>query len=126
MLCDRTREWVALSLDGELSEFESALMTAHLERCEPCRVFQVELGAITAELRSRPLETLRRPIELPARRRFVPARHVQIAAAAALVVGAAALAIGAIVVPQVGLTSSPLAAVEVRQASWLAVSGLYS
>jgi hypothetical protein len=46
--------------------------------------------------------------------------------AAALVVGAVALSIGAVLVPQVGLTSSPVAAVEVRQAGWLAVSGLYS
>jgi hypothetical protein len=46
--------------------------------------------------------------------------------AAALVVGAAALSVGAILVPQVGLTSSPVAAVEVRPAGLLAVSLLYA
>jgi hypothetical protein len=46
--------------------------------------------------------------------------------AAALVVGATALSVGAILVPQVGVLSSPLAALEVRPAGWLAVSGLYA
>lgn len=46
--------------------------------------------------------------------------------ASALVVGAAALSIGAILVPQVGLARSPLAAVEVRPDAWLTVSGLYA
>jgi hypothetical protein len=46
--------------------------------------------------------------------------------ASALVVGASALSIGAILVPQVGLASSPLASVEVRPDGLLAVSGLYA
>jgi anti-sigma factor RsiW len=91
MLCDRTREWVALRLDAELSEFETALMSSHLERCAACRDFAEEVAAITEVLRTAPLEPLPHPVELPARRRVLPGRHVQIAAAAALVVLAAGL-----------------------------------
>ena len=46
--------------------------------------------------------------------------------ASALVVGATALSVGAVLVPQVGLTSTPVAAVEVRSTGLLTVSLLYS
>ena len=92
MLCDRTREWAALRLDAELSEFETAIMTAHLDRCQECRAFAADVATITRELRSTPLEPPPRPIELGAPRRFpLPRRHLQFAAAAALVVLAAGL-----------------------------------
>jgi predicted anti-sigma-YlaC factor YlaD len=92
MLCDRTREWVALRQDAELSEFETAIMTSHLDRCAECRGFAADVAAITRELRSTPLEPLPRPIELVGRRRFtLPRRHLQVAAAAALVVLATGL-----------------------------------
>jgi len=92
MLCDRTREWAALGMDTELSEFETAIMTSHLERCEECRAFAVDVVAITRELRSAPLEPLPNPIELVRPRRFgLPRRHLQVAAAAALVVLATGL-----------------------------------
>ena len=92
MLCDRTREWAALRLDAELSEFETAIMTAHLDRCQECRAFAADVAAITRELRSTPLEPLPRRIELRAARRFPLAqRHIQVAAAAALVVLATGL-----------------------------------
>jgi predicted anti-sigma-YlaC factor YlaD len=87
MLCERTREWVALRLDGELSEFETAIMSSHLERCESCRAFATDVAAITRELRSTPLEPLPHPVEVEWPRRLrLPLRHVQVAAAAALVV----------------------------------------
>jgi ferric-dicitrate binding protein FerR (iron transport regulator) len=92
MLCDRTREWVALRQDAELSEFETAIMTSHLERCDECLAFAADVTAITREIRSTPLEPLPRPIELGGPRRFpLPRRHLQVAAAAALVVVAAGL-----------------------------------
>jgi len=31
--CDRARAWISLRSDGELSEFECALLDAHLGRC---------------------------------------------------------------------------------------------
>jgi predicted anti-sigma-YlaC factor YlaD len=91
MLCDRTREWAALDLDGELSEFERALMQAHLDRCADCREFAGDVVQITQNLRSAPLEALARPVTLPARRRVASYRHVQVAAAAAVVLVAAGL-----------------------------------
>src|SRR3954468_11239865 len=92
MLCERTREWVALRLDGELSEFESAIMGPHLERCDACRAYADDVAAITAELRAAPLAPLARPVDIESPRRMrLPLRHFQIAAAAALVVAATGL-----------------------------------
>ena len=54
--CERAREGASLRLDGELSEFEQALLGAHLARCEPCRSFAAELDAVTTRLRHAPLE----------------------------------------------------------------------
>jgi hypothetical protein len=90
LLCDRSREWVALRLDAELSDFEKALMTAHLERCPACRAFGEEVGAITAVLRTAPLEVLEEPVRLPPPGRL-PFRRVPLIAAAAVVLVAAAL-----------------------------------
>ena len=83
--CERARECASLRLDGELSEFEVALLTAHLTRCEPCRSFARELESVTNHVRSTPLAHLEQPIALPAaRRRLISRRPVEIAAAAAL------------------------------------------
>jgi anti-sigma factor RsiW len=85
--CDRAREAASLRLDGELSEFEQALLGAHLGRCEPCNSFAAELDAVTTRLRTAPLERLEQPVVLPARRRF-SRRPAEIAAAAALMLTA--------------------------------------
>lgn len=85
--CERARESASLRLDGELSEFEQALLVAHVSRCEACRTFVEELDGITARLRAAPLESLEQPVALPARRRVV-SRPVEIAAAAALMLTA--------------------------------------
>ena len=81
--CERARECASLRLDGELSEFEQALLVAHLGRCEPCRSFAAELDAFTTRLRSAPLERIAQPVTLPARRR-ISLRRAEMAAAAAL------------------------------------------
>ena len=95
-LCDRAREYSSRGLDGELSEFERALLENHLERCEPCRVYASELEQIAHRLRLAPLETLSHPISLPSRRRF-RTRVFQVAAAgAAAAVAATAGLLGAI------------------------------
>ena len=91
MLCDRTREWLALHLDGELSDFERTLMHAHLGRCAACRHFGAEIADITKALRSAPLEQLPAPVTLPARRRLLPTRQLQAVAAAALLLGVAGI-----------------------------------
>jgi predicted anti-sigma-YlaC factor YlaD len=87
--CDPARAWISRALDGELSEFEQALLSAHLASCPACRRFQNDLAAIAAQLRATPLEELRRPVALPERRR-VPLRALE-AAAAALAVAAVGL-----------------------------------
>jgi anti-sigma factor RsiW len=82
--CERARECASLRLDGELSEFEQALLVAHLARCEPCRSFASELDAVTEHVRTTPLARLDQPIALPSRRRLLTRRPVEVAAAAAL------------------------------------------
>lgn len=82
--CERARESASLRLDAELSEFEQALLVAHLARCEPCRSFAHELESLTHHVRTTPLERLDQPVALPSRRRLVSRRPVEIAAAAAL------------------------------------------
>jgi predicted anti-sigma-YlaC factor YlaD len=84
-VCDRAREYSSRSLDGELSDFERSLLETHLERCDACRAYAVELAEIVARLRTAPLEALPHPIALPSRRR-VRARALQGAAAAAAAV----------------------------------------
>ena len=85
--CERARECASLRLDGELSEFEQALLHAHLGRCEACRAFADELEGVTTRVRNAPLETLEQPVALPTRRR-ISSRPVEIAAAAALMLTA--------------------------------------
>jgi anti-sigma factor RsiW len=85
--CERARECASLRLDGELSEFEQALLQAHLGRCEACRSFAAELDGVTTRIRSAPLETLAQPVVLPSRRR-ISRRPVEIVAAAALMLTA--------------------------------------
>jgi hypothetical protein len=82
--CERARECASLRLDGELSEFERALLVAHFARCEPCQSFARELESATNHVRSTPLARLGQPIVLPSRRRLISRRPVEIAAAAAL------------------------------------------
>jgi anti-sigma factor RsiW len=90
-LCDRAREWASLRLDGELSELESALLAAHVERCVDCRAFTDDVDAATAALRDAQLEPLTAPVVLPRRTARARTRALQASAAAALVVTAAGL-----------------------------------
>jgi predicted anti-sigma-YlaC factor YlaD len=81
-LCDRAREYTSRGLDGELSEFERALLENHLDRCDACRAYSAELEQIVGRLRAAPLEALPHPISLPSRRR-ARTRVLQVAAAGA-------------------------------------------
>ncbi|GIU94900.1 MAG: hypothetical protein KatS3mg012_1357 [Gaiellaceae bacterium] len=89
--CERAREQVSLSLDGELSELERRLLDAHLARCGACQAFAQEVVAFTEALRAAPLEAVREPIVVERRRRL-PLGRVQVAAAAALAFLAVGLA----------------------------------
>jgi predicted anti-sigma-YlaC factor YlaD len=84
--CDRAREYASLRLDGELSDFERALLDSHLERCPSCRAFADDLAGVTQQLRTAPLVSAPDlSITLPSRR-FAALRGVQVSAAAAAVV----------------------------------------
>lgn len=54
--CERARQWISAGLDGELSEFEGALLEGHLVACKACTAFLVETRSLTDELRRSPLE----------------------------------------------------------------------
>lgn len=86
--CERTRRSLSVSLDHELTEFEQALVGAHVERCEPCFAFQRRITEVTAAVRAAPLERLSMPIMLPAARRTGRLSTGRLASAA----GAAAVA----------------------------------
>jgi predicted anti-sigma-YlaC factor YlaD len=84
--CERAREWLSLSLDGELSRFERALVDRHLSTCAECAAFGAELAAFTERVRATPLEPLTHPIAVPGRRTRPALRPAQAAVAALAVV----------------------------------------
>lgn len=97
-VCERARTYASLRLDGELSDFEHALLESHLAGCEACRAFAADVDALTGELRAAPYERLERPLQLPVRVR-AGLRRVQVGAAAAVlvtVIGAGSL-VGSVV-----------------------------
>jgi len=59
-ICERARSWISLREDDELSEFECALLDAHLARCAACAEFAADVSSTTLTLRAQPLETLSR------------------------------------------------------------------
>lgn len=88
--CERARAWVSLGLDGELSQVESARLSAHVGRCAECAEFARDVDALTQELRAMPPV---RPCaqRTPARRRSSGGRVLQLGMAAVVVAFAAAL-----------------------------------
>ena len=85
-LCRRSVEYISRDLDGDLAEFERAMLRAHVAWCEPCRGVQERMTEQTAALRSAVLEPIPRPIALPSTRRFPAFRFTAPAAAAAVAV----------------------------------------
>ena len=99
--CSRARESMSAQLDLELSELDSARLSAHLRDCPACTACAIEMAAIAGRLRTAALEQPGRAIELPQRQRFrVTARA---AAAAVAVAAGASLALG----HALGSSSSP-------------------
>jgi predicted anti-sigma-YlaC factor YlaD len=92
--CERAREWVSLRVDGELSEFEGALLAVHLGRCDSCCGFALDVGVFTEELRRQPLEPVGFRVALPRPRRArVRVGHLTAAAVATAAVGLSTLAV---------------------------------
>ena len=94
--CEFARRAASLRLDGELSEFEGALLDAHLRACAECRAFALDVIDLTHAVRTTPL--------VPVDRSFVPQRRR--AGAARMRALSAATAVAAVVVLSVGLASS--------------------
>jgi predicted anti-sigma-YlaC factor YlaD len=102
-MCDRIRELYSASLDGELSELDSARLHAHLASCAGCSAYAAATASASRLVRETPLEQPGFPIVVPGRRLAV-ARKLQMAAAAAAVavtVGLSA-AVGTIGGPSTG------------------------
>ena len=97
LLCDRTRSYVSLEVDGELSELERGFLVAHLRRCGDCRSYRSEIHALAGRIRSTPPEVPTRRVRVPVHvssRPTVLLARVQLAVAAALaiaIVGTASL-----------------------------------
>ena len=90
--CDRARQWVSMDVDGELSEFESVLLDAHLAACPSCAEFRHDVSGLANALRAEPAAQLTRPIEIARVRR----RHALRLAPAAAAMAAAVLGLGSL------------------------------
>ena len=96
-ICERARSWISLRVDDELSEFECALLDAHLARCSHCAEFAEDVDSMTVALRAEPLELLSRPVSVPIRRRrhvALPTRAAASAAAVLVTIGGAFAVLG--------------------------------
>ena len=96
-ICERARSWISLRVDDELSEFECALLDAHLARCSACAEVAEDVGSVTAALRAAPLESLSRPVSVPVRKRrhvALPTRAAASAAALLVTIGGAFAVLG--------------------------------
>jgi predicted anti-sigma-YlaC factor YlaD len=92
VLCERSREWISLRLDGELSELAEKMLESHLARCAGCREFESDAAVATRLVRTTPLERPEQPIALPRGRRL---ELVRPAGAVAATVAAIALGLAA-------------------------------
>ena len=86
VLCERSREWISLRLDGELSELAEKMLESHLARCAGCREFESSAAAATGLVRTAPLELPEQPIAAPRGRRLALVRPVGAVAATAAAV----------------------------------------
>jgi predicted anti-sigma-YlaC factor YlaD len=106
VLCERSREWISLRLDGELSELAEKMLESHLARCAGCRTFEREVGVASRLVRTAPLERPEHPIALPRVRRRAYVRPVSAVAATA---AAVALGFAAFLnLPSSGTLAAPI------------------
>ena len=86
VLCERSREWISLRLDGELSELAEKMLESHLARCAACQAFESDVDVTSRLVRTAPLEHPEHPIALPHGRRRAFMRPVGAVAATAAAV----------------------------------------
>jgi predicted anti-sigma-YlaC factor YlaD len=105
VLCERSREWISLRLDGELSELAEKMLQSHLARCAACRTFEGDVEVTSRLVRTTPLERPEQPIALPRRRRRA---YVRPAGAVAATAAAVALGLAAFInLPSSGTLAAP-------------------
>lgn len=92
VICERVRGQVSLELDGELSQLERRMVSAHLSRCAECRTFAEGAASFTRALREAPLELFERPIAVRQLRRPAVLGRFQVGVAAAVAMVAVGLA----------------------------------
>ena len=56
--CARARRALSLALDGEAEPDEVSALALHMSRCEHCRRFTAQVGALTRALRSLRLDAV--------------------------------------------------------------------
>lgn len=94
-------------MDGRLSEFEQALLQAHVRECPSCNGFRASVRRVTDELRAAPLERLERPLEIARARRRVRFRITPaVAALAVTAVGLGSILASSHIRPSSGLGQS--------------------
>jgi len=108
--CDGIRELYSASLDGELSELDSARLHAHLATCTGCSAYAATTATAAQIVRHTPLERPTFPVVIPARRVAV-ARKLQVVAAAAAVTVTIGLSVA------IGTIGGPSAARATHKAS---------
>lgn len=103
--CEQARERLSLQLDGELPEFEVALLERHLDRCAACAAFASGVGESTALLRSASLEPA--PVLWLPRRPAAMRLGARVAAVTAAAAAAALVAVSAVPLVGGGASASP-------------------
>jgi predicted anti-sigma-YlaC factor YlaD len=88
------RALISYRLDVPGSQFERALVAAHLRGCAECSAFGAEVGAFTALIRDAPLEQMPRQVSLPRAARYRRPLRVARGALATAAVAVAAVGIG--------------------------------
>src|SRR5262249_27834361 len=89
-VCARVREQVSLELDGELSQLEQRMLSAHLDRCDVCAHYADDVRDLTERIRSAPLHSMRRPV-IVRKARHLSTTRIQVGIAAAFALAALGL-----------------------------------
>jgi Putative zinc-finger len=116
--CSRTRQWISLGLDGQLSEFERFLMDDHIGRCADCTAFERDLRRLTAGVRSTPLEKVSVPVRIEQPRHPARLGRVGLANVVSVAVTAASVFVAMTFLPErAGVVPSNDEALQIAVAS---------
>lgn len=117
LICERIRSQVSLDLDGELSQLERRMLSAHLLRCPECRAYAEDVTEFTGAIRRAPLEAFDRRILVRGRRRWISTGAAPAAAAAMLAVAVLGV-LSQVNAPERQRTGSAQVARDLFRTSW--------